>query len=431
MQNMMQQNINKWKGLLYMKKLFSLFLALSLLFLTACNTNPPTSSDGSSSSNTSSDTDLPFGTAIPEDTVVTNLSSYHEVIETPSRIIFNAQIGSGEYYNVYYSKADGKVYPYCFDSLCDHSGGKCLAVPGSLYDEQNLLFDSISLTNIRFINDRFYAVSANSGRILSFNFDGTNMKIEYDGQYSTDFICSQGVWKPNIMVYGPYIYIDQRPTTSSDGKPHTLRFNVTTKEMEDLTEKTGNYAYPSFFYNNEMYGNISSAEPIKASLDLSVFEERENIGHFTIASGSKLFGRSLDAQGKPDGILSYNMKTGETFKIDNTSLESPAIDSSQNIVYVDENYIYFYHYVSEKIGKAYYARNTKLYRVKHDGDDLLCIYENPSFSFDGHSAAIFDGKILIEGHYFNGSVNYDRGYYVGTFGEDGIVEELKPIEFVG
>ena len=42
------------------------------------------------------------------------------------------------------------------------------------------------------------------------------------------------------MSAGNYIYIDLRAFASEDGKAHTLRFNVETGEMEDLTEKTNN-----------------------------------------------------------------------------------------------------------------------------------------------------------------------------------------------
>jgi len=430
-----------------MKKLFSLFLAFSLLFLTACNTNPPASSKNPSSSSSSTDKPQSLLDAVPKDTIVMNNSITGVFIHLPSRVMFNMHT-NGTYYNVYYSKADGKVYTYCFDPLCDHNVGKCLAVPSSVYDQENFLKNSIDIETIRFINDRFYAVAYNSGKILSFNFDGTDMKMEYDGDYSMDIIRMNGAWTPNIVSYGPYIYIDQRATASEDGKRHVLRFNVETKELEDLTEKTGYYLWPSYFYNGEVYAQTEKFEPVKTNLDFTVYEECDtykNLQHF---AGSKFVYYIQDEKYNILGIGIHDMATGEEKQLLNEELGFS--EKGIKLIGMDEDYIYFVdanevlagYKIHPKTGKQVPVTKNdgKLYRMDHDGTNIVCIYDDSSIGFSYYDAIVFDGNTIIINATKYRSVEGDTeglvethasGYYVGKFGEDGMVEELKPIEFVG
>ena len=115
-----------------MKKLLALLLALSCLFLTACNNNPADSTTGTGTDNSKNE-----GTVNElelKDTIVYNLNM--GFIDIPSRIVYQA----GKVY--YYSKADGKAYVYCFDPLCEHNDGYCLANPTTAFN-LNILFSSI------------------------------------------------------------------------------------------------------------------------------------------------------------------------------------------------------------------------------------------------------------------------------------------------
>ena len=423
-----------------MKKLFALFLAFALLFLTSCNKNPvdPDNSD---------DPQDPTGAFDPEDMIIAN-ATYDKFIGLPSRVICYAQNPFGGWYNMYYSKADGKAYIYCFDPLCDHSGGKCLANPSDIYDRQNLLKDRIDIETIRFINDRFYAVAYNSGRILSFNFDGIDMRLEYDGNYPIEIIGSNGAWMPKVMSYGPYLYIDHRANTSDDGMKHVLRFNTETKELEDLTEKTGRYAWPSFFYNGEMYAKTETGLSVKASPDLTVCEETSPLKSFYHFSGSSFIYSMYDDNDNPLGIGVYNMATGEDKKFTNEELGFS--EKGISAIGMDENYIYFcdvktvfagyklHPKTGEKI--AVNKNDGKLWRMDHDGTNVMCIYDDPSIEFSYHNAIFFDGNTIIinakkyrpvEGDTVGLVEAYGSGYYVGKFSENGMIGELKPIEFVG
>ena len=147
-----------------MKKLFALILALSLLFLTACNTKP--SVDGSTGSKKPNVTeDVSDWKESLRDQIITK---QYDIFDLSSRIVF--QIGSDSTY--YYSKADGKAYIYCYDPICDHTDYTCLANPGHFTE-------GFGFTNTAFINDRFWCVTL-YGKIYSFSFDGSDKKLEYD-----------------------------------------------------------------------------------------------------------------------------------------------------------------------------------------------------------------------------------------------------------
>jgi hypothetical protein len=107
-----------------MKKLFALLLALTMSFLTACNNSPVDSTAGTgtdNSQNTETVNELEL-----KDTIVSNMT--RDFIDLPSRIIYEGT--NGIIY--YYSKADGNAYVYCFDPLCEHTDGYCLASPQSM-----------------------------------------------------------------------------------------------------------------------------------------------------------------------------------------------------------------------------------------------------------------------------------------------------------
>ena len=413
-----------------MKKLFALFLACMMLFLTACNQTPPneTTSDNSQKQENSN----------LKDTIIKNGSS--KFIDMPSRVIFEQ---NGKVF--YYSKADDKAYVYCFDPLCDHAGGKCLANPE---DETEAAF---SLKSTFFIQNRFYAVTG-QGIIFSFAFDGSDRKIEYDAGYSLDAF-NVTPWSPNFRVYDQYIYIHSRAHES--GEPHSLRFNVETKEMEDLTEKTGNYMAPVFFYNGEIYGrDYRGIDWFKSDLEMKNMESIEALPTSTNFYGSLVCQSKFDYtnsnSGEYLGLELYDMKTGESKLLTNEILGLNEYSSDpfySMVLYMNENYIYFTQYRENrlligtapsptgKINKIYTYDTGKLYRMKHDGTECTLIYDNPNFEFDSREAVICGDKILIEGsEYAIGADGYvvwtSSGMQVGTIGEDGKIEKFEPIELV-
>ena len=419
-----------------MKKLFSLLLACMLLFLTACNQTPPNETTNNSQNQEK-----------PEDSVLkdTIIKDYHyDFIDTSSRILFVNPISPK--YTCYYSKADGKAYVYCFDPLCDHSGEKCLANPHQL-NNWGANLPEFKFRCTFFINNRFYTMTRH-GQIYSFAFDGSDLQIEYGPTSYTieELNTLQFTWDENPYAYGKYIYI--RINADENGNPRTLRFNTETKEMEDLTEKTGNAIMMRFFYNEEIYGLDAKLRTwVKADLDLKKMEPIEEQPTTSQFYGSVFFDFAYERiDSKTDkylGIQSYDMKTGETKIITNEMLGLE--EANQCVVAsVDETYIYFYQYKKVLLGErethwgvqpiSKYNEG-KLYRVKHDGTECTLIYDNPNFEFNSREAVICGNQIILEGSEY--SVEADgyvvctsSGMQIGTMGEDGKIEKFKPIELV-
>ena len=424
-----------------MKKLFALLLACIMLFLTACNQNPPSETTTGSSPNSSHDQENPNESEL-KDTIIR--IAYMDFIETPSRILFEGKPET-DTYTFYYSKADGKAYVYCFDPLCDHAGEKCLANPHELGSDGATLSDFL-FWSTSFINNRFYTVTQH-GQIYSFSFDGSDLKIEYGPEsFKFEELSSiYYVWDPNIEVYEEYIYI--RMDADENGNPHTLRFNTETKEMDDLTEKTGNAILTYFFYNEEVYGLDAKLRTwVKADLELKNMEPIEDQPTSDRFYGSVFFDcayERIDSKTRKYlGIKAHDMKTGESTIFSNEMLGLEA--NQYTIVTVDENYVYFYQDKQILIGtyldpkgkerKLYKSNEGKLYRVKHDGTECVCIYDNPEFEFCSSDAIICGDQFIILGRSAgirDGSPQtWDRGMKVGTIGPDGKIDKFEPIELV-
>ena len=400
-----------------MKKLFALLLALTMLFLTACNNSPTDSTSGTGtddSQNAETVSELEV-----KDTIFYNLNM--GFIDLPSRIIYDA----GKVY--YYSKADGNAYVYCFDPLCEHKDGYCMA--NSSTAKAPFIFE-----NTFFINNRFY-YHTGFGQIISFSFDGTDKKIEYDGEYE-EFEIPGNFWG-HCMSAGHYIYIDLYSYASEDGKAHTLRFNVETGEMEDLTEKTGNYIWPTFLYNGMIYGYDEGVGFLKADLDLNSCEEIEKIPYTSNCFGSCFYSivRAKDGNMK---VRVYDMKTEST-----EYYEIPGLKNLAITLYVDENYIYFYQKEIIYLGDRWYkdelkpyekTNNGSIYRVNLDGTGLVCIYEEDDFEITGRVAVVSGDQFLVEGRNIivrdNQVETWDSGVLVGTIGADGKIDSLDPVEVV-
>ena len=407
-----------------MKKLLSLLLACMLLFLTACNQTPP--------NETTSDNSQTQETVDFKDTIIRN--GYSDFMDLPSRIVFEQ---SGQV--CYYSKADGKAYVYCFDPLCDHRKGTCFADPDAVGPFVFILSKTF------FINNRFYAVSGN-GQIFSYAFDGSDLKIEYEDETCTPENMNHYLWSQIYSAYDKYIYIPLE--ADENGNPHLLRFNTKTKEMEDLTEKTGNHMYPVLFYNGEIYGRGERYQGwYKADLEMKNMESIEALQVGSQFYGSIFFDNAYDnptdyKNRKTIGIQAHNIKTGETTVFTNEMLGLEA--NRYVIVAVDENYVYFYQYKKIFVGTYIDARGNertrekenegKLYRVKHDGTECTLIYDNPEFEFSSMDAVVCGKKLILEGCYIgirNGVAEvWDSAMKVGTIGEDGKIDKFENIELV-
>jgi hypothetical protein len=441
-----------------MKKFFALFLALAFIFLTACNTKPPvgTNADGSTISGNqtdSSNSGTSNGTTGKPSNGNTNSGDdYHwdwretmqgqlvdncsELIELPSRVVFQASINEdGMPLTYYYSKADGNAYVYCYDPLCDHTKYLCLGNP-------KMVNTGWFFSETVFVNNRFYLID-DHGKIYSFAFDGTDKKLEYDAGY----LAYKSVWGVAI-AYGPYIYI----LSTAEEKKHTLRYNTETKKMEDLTEKTGNFVYPRFFYNGMIYGQGDNSVIVdafyKADLDLQSVEPIENIS-LDQHAGSILIGtatkqrESLEEYPEKIGISFYDMETGEQRIV---TKEELGLKYDPIFVAATEEYFYFYESVGLYLGTAIFnlngkeverpiqkLNNGKLYRMNKDGTNIVCVYDNPNYELN-RNVIIYDDKIVMQGRYMKveNKVQTIWGGAIqdATINPDGTIGEFVEVEIL-
>ena len=413
-----------------MKKLFALFLAFAFVFLTSCNhASSVATTNSDSSGNKVTDTQDDRDSLLKDKIVMKQLRDF---IELPSRIVFEATI-EGQKRTYYYSKVDGKAYVYCFDPICDHMDYTCLGNP-------DFFLSGWKFSSTFFVNNRFYSVT-DYGQIWSFAFDGSDKKIEYDAGYELPDGIIYNIWSSPV-VYGSYIYITLNQ--DADGNRHNLRYNIETKEMEDLTEKTGNVIALHYIYNDVIYGKGDVY--LKADLDLNQIAVNENpaasgysVDHFII---EKALG-DLDAIfGLPKliGLRIYDIKTGESLLIKNEDLGVKSVE----IAGVTEKYIYFFDDENVDLGtiisvngkeiNVQKANNGKLYRMNLDGTNIICVYNNSEYELDT-DMVIYDDKIIMQGRYikvedgekkvWGGAIQVATINPDGTFGEFVEVEILQ------
>lgn len=449
-----------------MKKSLAMLLIISTLCLTSCNNAP---AETSNFTNQTEDTSM-FQTDEHNQTLQTNYmtdSTTNKIEETievngyivpeklrdkiifsqmgafldfSSRIVF-AQSGKDEligntYQNsgngnilVYYSKADGETYVNCFDPLCDHKD--CAVTKFGI--------DARYCTTY---NNRFYHFDKLVGAIYSFSFDGSDVKKEY--QMFEQVINGTSPFK-KLNSYDCYWFIAY---VHEDGSLHCLRFNMATGEIVDLTEQTGNYLAPAFFYNGEMYGTIDDGTIKKADLSLTKIEDTDIVFKdnflFTQTIGNQFFGYikewTEDEFGNQKliykGIYTYNIETGEE-----TFISSETI--GKNVVYplyADENYVYF---TSDDeptyIGKNRYQRDVynkgKIWRINRDGTNCICVFDNPNINiYDNYPLMIYQNKIFIYASEVGmaGGIaqSWNEGMYIGTIQADGTIDKLEYIEVI-
>ena len=428
-----------------MKKIFALFLACALLFLTACNITP--------SNGTTAPSGTPGGTEDSnpaewweglQDQLV--MGQHGTFMELPSRIVFEAEIDHEDMV-FYYSKADGKAYVYCFDPLCDHTDYTCLGNPAS--NHSGWWYYSSTF----FINDRFYSANRH-GQIYSFAFDGSDKKLEYDAGYEIEeyagMIRNDDYWG-GIVNFGPYLYIESYDEENAGCR---LRFNVETKVMDKVEFEIA----PRFFYNGMFYGvglgkatletfykgdmNFKEVELLGTSVSMKSYSGDSAPGHIILQSVSNERHEPTD----PVEILGtsiYNLKTEERTFFSNEDL---GLEGNPAFICATDQYFYFYESKKVALGtvvvetgsgpfeKTSYKSNPgKLYRMDLDGSNIVCVYDNPEYEL-GRNAIICGDRILMMGKYMciedKKTKSWGGILQAATINPDGTIGEFEEVEIV-
>ena len=275
-----------------MKKLLSIIIAFATLLLVSCASDDPAESTEpwitsiisttASAATTQTAASSTAGTNASETTVPTETttatsstqggatpiepftpSGYSSNgtggVETRSKVIFS---GNGNDGTVYYSKADGEFYPFCFDPFCEH--------PLSFQTESHCLARMTSSLNhhtmgssMFYLNSRIYFVYW--GSIYSCSEYATDLRLELELEHfdsRADYVANlkragNSLIFDDLAGFGDYLffkYIDP------DGSVSFYRYDVVKrqkKRLDDdlhaLEEKLGLKLVPSGIIDNYIY----------------------------------------------------------------------------------------------------------------------------------------------------------------------------------
>ena len=429
-----------------MKKIIAILLILSTLCLTACNnqtvetstsTSKTEQTENTSTSQTTENIQTSETTASSETTSVSETKPYvtfgqnTRFTEMDSRILFtrknkgnwigNKYITIGSDRLAYFSKANKEAYLFCFDPLCDHKIN-CTSLPGML---TYMVFCDY--------NNRFYIPRIKE--ILSVSFDGSDQKsVQLNG-------IEDGVIYEELWEYEKYIFID---ALMPDGEHHLLRYEIDSHITRDLTEETGRYITPHYFYDGMIYSsifyideeNIENSDIIYCKTDLTL-QNLEEIAEYptgTIAEGQSLISIY-------DGKIQIYDFAIDAYTI--VPIEMPDVEA-KFLAFADEHYLYFFDNSFPEIGiminirgeeqPLYNTYGGKLWRVKRDGTDLKCIYDNINFAFN-NDIYIFEDTILVYGSQVGVrddgyAYSWGTGVYIGNIDENGMIDKLEWLEII-
>ncbi|MBQ8496828.1 MAG: hypothetical protein IJ489_05150 [Clostridia bacterium] len=422
-----------------MKKIFLILFVLSLLFLTSCsNTKTPETSteniettshmestetsqkiESTSVSQTtetsSSDNTIPNLPTKSESVVLGKVGKFTDM---KSRILFQQKV-SGNNRLVYYSKADGETYVFCFDPLCEHKSG-CSSLPGIVYQMSYCEND-----NRFYLTDRF--------QLSSFSFDGIdNQKSFLEG-------IDKSIRLEDTKAYKQYIYISALLPTE---EKHQIRYDTDMKKTIDLTEKTGLYSKISYFYDGYIYGIWQYPDPENPESIIYQYGRTdlnfENFEALEAPSFNYLFAEGQDLIGVFEGdIIIYNVETAKQTVVSKDTIGCEVT----YLLGADENYFYFVNhstpvYFESPTKTILNMSGGKLYRINRDGTGLMCIYENENFDIIRTDICIYEDVILISGKQIGFQASntipssWDEGVYIGKINEDGTIDSLEWVEVI-
>ncbi|MBR0234885.1 MAG: hypothetical protein IJQ37_00285 [Clostridia bacterium] len=415
-----------------MKKLISLFIALSILViaLVSCGqqavpsesvtvpsesaptesvpssdlpTDEPSATGKSPSQSVAGSTEAPqesttnSGTTEPHNIASSGYSlkkNDHSLnfVETPSKIIFLQLLaGSGAKSLVYYySKADGEFYPFCFDPLCQHQdiwdgekyvGTTCVAK--MLYRYTYTRVDAY--TPPIYCNGRIYF--AYFDEIWSCNEYATDIRIDVSFSKMTENITQTEARKrfnSNEFIYflsfasgGNSIYFRHQDADREFRyyrlDTETRKLHDLSKGMTDLAEKLGFKTF-SFYYAVGNYIVFRGAKPGDSKVQIITTDQNLNI-------------TNIPFLGENDTILVVrNTANGQLCRIDRFDEEHnplsyeyvevlpdgecKQLDAGEKGIYVTDDYTYSYGGEAVELGYST-AMGGKSERVVNKCPDIV------------------------------------------------------------
>ena len=329
------------------------------------------------------------------------ISTEATFIETPSRVIIskgaNGRIS-------YYSKADGEIYTFCFDPLCNHNSKNCFTY--------KFKFNYFIQPVYSEYNQRLYLPRQDC--LYSSKFDGTDIRLEVAlGEYGLNLEknLNGGDSIKYVQAYDNYIYFSYptvKNTNATDSASHheLYRYNVDTKKLENLFESTGyeSHSFQSYFlsYDKIFFSDITNDGIVFFSANTDMTGLRETKVDRKISSklstvdsvfdGEKFYMTMLEETDSQSMayIVSFDPEKEEIEKIYSANLiykDTNGITQTINwmtIKAVTDKYIYFttneepflIGKYKKKAGDSYvYLTDHTMYRIKKDGTDKVLVFE--------------------------------------------------------
>ena len=361
--------------------------------------NTTTSKSLETTSSSGSETNLPNTHGIK--TGYSLISPDAVFVETPSRVIVSKGINGRI---SYYSKADGGLYTFCFDPLCDHKSRSCFT--------RKFNFNYFIQPVYSEYSGRLYLPRKDC--LYSSKFDGTDIRLEIAlGEHGKDLekTSNGGDDIKYVQSYDNYIYFSY-PTVKSANENdieshHELyRYNVDTKKLENLFENTGyeSHSFQSYFlsYDKIFFSDITDDGIVFYSADMDMTGLRETKMDRKISSklstvdsvfdGEKFYMTMLEETDSQSMayIVSFDPEKEEIEKIYSTNLiykDTNGITQTINwmtIKAVTDKYIYFtaneepflIGKYKNKNGDSYvYLTDHTMYRINKDGTDKVLVFE--------------------------------------------------------
>ena len=372
-----------------MKRLISILLALSTLFLVSCGA--PKKFENKAA---------PFASA-----------TYHRVIEAPSRVL----LADAKLY--YYSKADGESYPFCFNPLCQHTFNEnCPSV---------LFGGSKSVTGQMVYCDetgRFFF--ARGQKIYSMSFDASDIKLECS--LGEDGDVSQKMYDKNLIKsmrsYGQYVYF--MFTNAETGHAQILRLDSKTSKLKEMTSGETEWVIAYEIADGYVYFKMTTSDNLMnyytADLD---FNNKKVISDPVYPSDALVIGLydgKWFYERTPEGLVKFDPLTEEKVLVS----DDPEFLKFAQILAVNERGVYFTYDEIKNVGKEYISAYGEYRDVFLSGTKIGVLQE------DGVIEEVFDlktGEAFSINFIDGGVVVYCTAMYIES--TDGALKQ-KPNVFV-
>lgn len=300
--------------------------------------------------------------------------------ETPTRTLY-----LGDMVFTYHSIFDNESHPLCFDPLCDHTSESCTY---RIFENETGIYSKL--------DNRIYASRGDC--LYSMAFNASDLRLEYKfSEFGTDL--SKFLYKSvktdrdNVIsivlmgIYDEYIYFKRAdvPEDYTAGQKYTFsfyRFNIKTKQIENLSEKAGNLC-PSNMCISE-YGKIYFLANPTSTITGFVFYKSdlnfENIEQLDITPSpynSKntqkgMYVVEIDEYSQDGRVASKAHLSYFDFLTEEVTNISPILNITSNtaiqILLYDDECIFYTPYDAYELGKTldYAGREKKVNVIYHD-----------------------------------------------------------------